>query len=364
MRSTGRTVFETLPLVTFSERHISSCAVSNLQQPGQQRLFTGTADCSLRAYDCRGDIGASRGGRYEATIVESIWTAESREGACVSQIAVFDTHALLVAIVDGAVVVYDMRSLRVTAHVRDVRGVLSFAAHVPSRTLILFFKKKAKLYFWQHGGVLQDPKREYALPETPTCACCLSDKCVVVANKRSFDVLSLNAILDGDEGIVSGTKMRGVFGGLGSGRVEVIDGSVSAVMRKLLDAPGGTGCIMIVPGGHSCPEGLRLLTSSQTEGILFSVRAISAFLELPSMKVPCPLKGRISWSTTPVALKTVSVFLVALLGSTVEVHFAPTLTHVQTISLEKGISATALCGGSNLGEDTQLRLGLKKMSEP
>tara|TARA_B100000482_G_scaffold192424_1_gene180577 strand:- start:3002 stop:3985 length:984 start_codon:yes stop_codon:yes gene_type:complete len=312
------TVFEPLPIANYYERHVSSCAMSNVQKGrGKRRFFTGTSDGALSAYYCREEILSG----YEATMIELMRTP-TRDRSCVSQLATFDAQAVLFAIVDGIVVAYDTNSLRATAHVRDARGVLFFSAHAPSRTLILFLKKRIKVYVWQRGGILKDVKREYTLPETPSSACLVNEKCVIIANKRSFDILMIDL---GDECNANkatiAQKKRGVFSALGvSNPKEMPDGSSPDLfIRKLLDAPGGTGPSLILSGNQSSRNDKRLLVSSQSRGVLFNLRAISAYLTLPSKSVPNPTEERIAWSSAPIVLKTASAFVLALLESTIEV---------------------------------------------
>ena len=144
---------------------------------------------------------------------------------------------------------------------------------------------------------------------------------MVVANKRSFHIFRIDLPNDCGETSVS-AKKRGVFSLRGGKSPKgACDGSTSDwPMRKILDAPGGTGALLIIPGSQSSPGKKRLIASSQSRGILYGIHALTTFLVLPSLQLLNPLEERITWTTAPIVLKSTSAFIVGLLGNTLEVR--------------------------------------------
>ncbi|KAJ8612126.1 hypothetical protein CTAYLR_002431 [Chrysophaeum taylorii] len=334
-----RRVFEEVEVVGFESAHVEGLSA----QVGRQhpRLYAGTTEGSLTVYECRRDtdaaasslsssLSSSRKGGYELVVAE-VLRAAGRDRKAVSQVEVLDS--IVVALVDGVPTAYDPQTLRTTATARDVRGCVLFCAHAASRTLVLFQKKKARVFGWQRGGALRDTRRDIALNETATAACCATDEAVVFATRREYVVLRLGATASTSAGGLGGLKTIGsAFSSLGG--KEGAPSPEEAPTRRLCEAPGGAGVVVVVSGSQSRPRAPRLLTSSGSRGVLFDATALAAG----------PLEDRLAWSAAPSATRAASAFFVSLVGpKRCEVHFAPTLALVQTIDLD--FRVTAICGG-------------------
>lgn len=338
-----RRVFEQVEVDGLESNHVESLSLQvGSSQPS--RLYAGTTDGQLTAYDC-----LSRRSSYELAVVEVLRSGSNRERKAISQVEYLDS--VVVALVDGLPTVYDSQTLRTTATARDVRGCQLFCAHVASRTLVCFSKKRARVYGWHRGGALRDTRREYSLAESATAACCVTDKLVVLATRREYQALRLTVselsggAASGGPAMPSGLFQKTVGSALSSlsgaksdtvptfpNSSDTFPHANESATRRLCDAPGGAGVAVVVAGSQSRPNSQRLLTSSGARGVLFDASSLSSALE-----------ERLSWSGSPSASVAASAFIVSLVGAKrFEVHFAPSLALVQTIDLDFRVAA--LCG--------------------
>jgi len=339
-----RQVFDQISAAGFDVKGVEACCVAKSAR-GRRRVYAGTGDGALAAFECRADTPlAQKAGGYEFVQTDILRKFSSRDSKAVTQLEVFEQHGLLIALVDGVVIAYDTVALRATAHVRDTKCT-SFAAHAPSRTLVLFQKKRAKVYAWQRGGALRDARKEFALQETPLRAVCVSSRACILACKKHYDVLDLDAPSDAQD------VKRG-FGAAAFTGAAFSKADDHNCCRKLIDAVSGAGVALVVPGAQHRADRERLLTSTSSRGTLFDVATLCApgfFGGVASTDPVAPLEERLQWSSAPSDCRRVSAFIVALVnsGTTVQVHFAPTLAHVQTLELGgfSKVDKTKLCAG-------------------
>lgn len=350
-------------------------------QVGHQsrRLCAGTSDGQLTVYDVlsshrgSGSMSVGASSKLRLSVAEVLRQGSARDRKSVTQVEILES--VIVALIDGVPTVYDAQTLRATATAREVRGCQLFCAHVPSRTLVFFAKKKARVFGWHRGGALRDTRREYALAESATAACCVSEKAVVFATRRDYMAFRLfteqtTPTLTGGPTTSSGGIFRTTMGSalsslggnkssgeshsagkqaaaLASSSVDTAVGiggggpassSSESATRRLCEASGGAGVAVIVAGSQSRPNAPRLLTSSGTRGVLFDAAALSS----------SALEDRLTWSAAPTQSRAVSAFVVSLVGANskrCEIHFAPSLALVQTIDFD--FRPAALCGGSS-----------------
>uniref|UniRef100_A0A7S3JUX9 CNH domain-containing protein n=1 Tax=Aureoumbra lagunensis TaxID=44058 RepID=A0A7S3JUX9_9STRA len=360
----------------------SSGSTSGSQRRGQRfvpqsmyhRLFVGTGEGGLTAYECHGDTGNVSG--YEVIVREAMRKpGNARDRKSVTQLEVVpgDPPTVL-ALVDGVLVCYDAITLRTTSSARDCRGVGFFAVHIPSRTLLLFQKRKARIFAWQRGGGLRDLRRELILPETPQACCLLGDTAAVLVLKKEYLVVSLGGTnnnnigvkpplppggnsnsIGGPEQIVNKSSFKGslssVFG-KGQNTVSGIESARSLTepepahgTMRLCEATNGAAVALLIPGSQSAPEYPRLLVSAGGRGLVFDAGETRALTY--GAPRPAPLEDRLAWSAPPVLSVAAVAFVVSVLGpkrTRIEIHFAVTLALVQTVDLAK--PALCLCGGA------------------
>lgn len=340
-----RRVFEQVEVEGFESSHVEALSLQAGGSQGRSRLYAGTLEGQLTVYDCL----ERRGGSYELGVAEVLRSGSSRDRKAVSQLEVLES--VVVALIDGVPTVYDAATLRATATAREVRGCQLFCAHAPSRTLVLFAKKRARVFGWHRGGALRDTRREYTLAEAATAACCVSEKAVVLATRREYSSLRLMASEPTTGGAVGGgpaatglfrTTVGSAFSSLGAsgtkadalGHQQSDASQPEPATRRLCEAAGGAGVAVVVAGSQSRPSAKRLLTSSGARGVLFDASALSGG----------PLEDRLTWSSPPSQSRAASAFIVSLVGAKrIEIHFAPSLALVQTVDLD--FKCTALCGG-------------------
>ena len=323
-----RQVFDDVEVQGLGEgsQHVEACGVSFFGRsrrymydaspqgrPQYHRLFVGTSEGGLTAYECRSDTGKPG---YELVVREQMRRGGGRgDRKSVTQLEAFEQQSLVLALIDGVLVVYDATTLRTTASATHCRGCLLFAAHAESRTVVVFQKKKAKYFAWQRGGALRDVRREASFSETPSNALCLSDHTTILVMKKEYVVMQTTASSSS-----------------GAAAVADSDSLPDAMLTRLCEASSGASVAVVVAGE-------RLVVSAGSRGLVFDASDVDhgSFQQLDD---------RLAWSGTPSLCRSAVAFVVSVVGTKknkIEIHFAPTFALVQTVDVGKAV--IRMCGG-------------------
>ena len=262
---------------------------------GGNRLFVGTGDGNLLAYECRMDNNI----KYTCTSSNVIRKSKERKAAYTS-LQIFETWRIVVGIIDGIIMAYDTHTCQCLSQLLDSKNCTLFSVHEQNSFMAVANKRKVSFYLWQGSGFV--PQREIALNETPKFLHCVSG-CVIVGYKRSYDVINLTNY--------SSTHLLDV-----EKEHAMVGCDIPAGSRR------GT-CVLLSVGSH----GVLVENVKHRPGIL---------------------RERVEWSAAPVAMRTASPFnLVSLLSSQViEVHDLSSLVVLQTIN----ISFDSPMTGATLGD--------------
>ena len=190
------------PVAGFHGTKVESIAVA----ANGTRLFAGSSDGSLVIYDCRRDTpDAVRSGSVELKQITQL-AAGSADGSrrpsitgalggsskstAVSGLTVVDAWRMLLGLVDGQLVAYDVNTCRKIAELPETKGALLLSVHPTSQRVVVVTKKKQLLTYAYQGGptgvgigggyapplarVPNDaPDAEFScvLPDVPLCVC-------------------------------------------------------------------------------------------------------------------------------------------------------------------------------------------------
>lgn len=102
---------------------------------------------------------------------------------------VVESWRLLIGIMDGVIVAYDLSSLQQVGYLPETKGCVLFSVHDKGSTLVVGSKKKISIYLWQGTGFVL--RKDISLPESLKCLSCLSSNVVIVGHKRCYEALDL-----------------------------------------------------------------------------------------------------------------------------------------------------------------------------
>jgi|MDSY01.2.fsa_nt_gb WD40 repeat protein len=285
------------PVAGFHGTKVESIAVA----ANGTRLFAGSSDGSLVIYDCRRDTpDAVRSGSVELKQITQL-AAGSADGSrrpsitgalggsskstAVSGLTVVDAWRMLLGLVDGQLVAYDVNTCRKIAELPETKGALLLSVHPTSQRVVVVTKKKQLLTYAYQGGptgvgigggyapplarVPNDaPDAEFScvLPDVPLCVCLCGS---------SASQGTVNSVLHLSLMVVLGYKKHYELKDLASGQT-----------TRLLDTDR-PGIALLLPASPVREQ--RVLISSGSKGVFVNPLTRSVVTE-----------ERLTWSAPPV----------------------------------------------------------------
>lgn len=178
-----RTVFERAQLDGFRTQRVETIALSSAAQ--QLRLFAGTSEGTLVMYDCRPDTVANRS--FGCTLLDTI-RKQPKEKKPVTSLTIAESWGLLLGIMDGMVVAYNLQTLQQASQLPESKGCSHFSIHERSSLLVVASKKKITCYVWQGTGFIL--KKEITLADSVKSLFCVQNA-ILVGLKKSYEAIDL-----------------------------------------------------------------------------------------------------------------------------------------------------------------------------
>ncbi|CAM9220581.1 unnamed protein product, partial [Phaeothamnion confervicola] len=330
-----RTAYEALPLLGLRTQKVATIAATT----AGERIFAGTVDGGLNAYECRADTAnAVRAGSLEGQQVETLRKPSSgKDKRPVTDLLAVEAWRALLGIMDGQLVAYDLYTYRPLASVPETKGCFCLCIDEGARMIYVANKKKLQVFAWQAVGVTL--RREIPLSETPRAMACVplaagySSSALVLALKKEYGALELASgtlttalqLTEKEQATAAAAAATGA----------AIAGAGTTATTGAAAAGVAAGAAIIVPIRAAAARGPRVLVSAGARGVL---------LDLSGQQ---QREERLTWGAPPLTAAATGPFLAALLPpGRVEVHDLASLAPVQTVDVGGGAClATCAVGG-------------------
>lgn len=95
----------------------------------------------------------------------------------------------MLVVCDDTLSIYDLHSYACIAQLPETKGCSMLAIYEQSNLLVIGFKKKLSVYFWQHFNRSFHFQRDIVTSETIKVLTCIASNSVIVGYKHHYEII-------------------------------------------------------------------------------------------------------------------------------------------------------------------------------